>query len=335
MLLLLGLSPRAPPCHRRTPSPAMRSPPPSPVIALDLDGVLVDSQAERLRSAWRTARALWPDAFDGIADVVAQPWRGGARRAWAGGEWGPLQGVGAEGLPNWLDAKLRRVWPVVGGSSDAVLLMRLCADEAAAAIKTDNGARPLSVGEIATNWDDELREVLLSRYGLPREELLRRYDQVRTEWLENDLDGWVEAHSFHSDAVAALRALVAEEKGTVYALSSEHARYVTPLLRQVGVELEPSLIIQLDEDEQKGDALHQLRERHPQEQLVVVDDNAAALRNIAADRRLFGAQLWFAAWGYSTPQQQALVATMPRVRTLGSASSLHEVFGTASDNADR
>ena len=52
-----------------------------------------------------------------------------------------------------------------------------------------------------------------------------------------------------------------------------------------------------------------MRHPHPSRgrvaQLTVVDDNAVVLRSLAADRRFFSAQLWFAAWGYSTPQQQA------------------------------
>ena len=74
--------------------------------------------------------------------------------------------------------------------------------------------------------------------------------------------------------------------------------------------------------------------RHPHHscgrvaQLTVVDDNAVVLRSLAADRRFFSAQLWFAAWGYSTPQQQALIATMPRVKTLESGAELRDVLRT-------
>jgi len=298
----------------------------SAVFAVDLNGVIVDSQDECTRSAWIAACELWPDAmaFAGDDAVSANPWRAGARRAWADGEWETLKGVGADGIPNWLDAKLRLLRPIFEDGSDAVLLMRLCADEAAAAMKTTSGARPLSVGEIVTNWGDELRETLLARYGLPREALAEQYAQVRDEWLAADADGWLAAHSFHSEAVAALRECSARD-ASVYVLTTKPQRFAIVLLEHIGVALEPSHVFGLEHGP-KSEVLYLLLERHPTEQLCVVDDNAVNLRGMAADRRLFSAQLWFAAWGYSTPQQRALVATMPRVRTLDNGAALHRVL---------
>lgn len=93
----------------------------SALVAADLDGVVVDAQAEHMRVAWLTARELWPEAFELVSGVEFQPWRAGARRAWASGEWAPLQGVGADGLPNWLDAKVRLLRPVLKGEADVSL----------------------------------------------------------------------------------------------------------------------------------------------------------------------------------------------------------------------
>lgn len=139
---------------------------PLPAVAVDLNGVLVDSREESTRSAWLTACELWPDAFEAVSDL--HPRDAGARRAWAGGDWAPLVGDGDEGMPNWLSAKVQLLRPVIEQGSDAVLLMRLCADEAAAAVKSENkaaGRRPLSVGEIVTNWGDDLREVRGRRFA--------------------------------------------------------------------------------------------------------------------------------------------------------------------------
>ena len=88
------------------------------VVACDLNGVLVDSQSECMRSAWIAARELWPEAFESASELASKPWRAGARKAWAGGDWEPLQGVGEDGLPNWLDAKMKLLRPVLEGGSD-------------------------------------------------------------------------------------------------------------------------------------------------------------------------------------------------------------------------
>lgn len=62
-------------------------------------------------------------------------------------------------------------------------------------------------------------------------------------------------------------------------------------------------------------------------QLTVVGDNAETLRQMAADVRLLPTKFCFAAWGYSTPQQQAIVAMMPRVQTFKDGAALLEICG--------
>ena len=70
----------------------------------------------------------------------------------------------------------------------------------------------------------------------------------------------------------------------------------------------------------KAGTLAELRARHPEASLAFVDDRVATLRGICNAIGLFGVELFFAEWGYSTAQQQAIVASMPRVRKLGPES---------------
>ena len=70
----------------------------------------------------------------------------------------------------------------------------------------------------------------------------------------------------------------------------------------------------------KAATLAALRARHPDASLAFVDDRVATLRAVANDVGLFSCELYFAGWGYSTAQQQATIAAMPRVRDLGGQS---------------
>ena len=122
MLLLPLLTPALVPAMRHTGRVDARRAgvPRMSVIAVDLNGVIVDSQDECTRSAWIAACELWPDAMAVAGDdaLSANPWRAGARRAWADGEWDTLKGVGDDGIPNWLDAKLRLLRPIFDDGSD-------------------------------------------------------------------------------------------------------------------------------------------------------------------------------------------------------------------------
>ena len=91
-------------------------------------------------------------------------------------------------------------------------------------MEATSGARPLSVGEIVTNFGDEMREVLLARYGLPPDLLAERYAQVRDNWIAEDCEGWLEAHRFHTEVADALRACVARQDATVYVYTTKPKR---------------------------------------------------------------------------------------------------------------
>ena len=64
-----------------------------------------------------------------------------------------------------------------------------------------------------------------------------------------------------------------------------------------------------------------------------VEDKVETLRAVANDVSLFSTALYFAEWGYSTAEQQALASSMPRVKSLSTSESLSAVFQSASGEA--
>lgn len=58
------------------------------------------------------------------------------------------------------------------------------------------------------------------------------------------------------------------------------------------------------------------------------------LRLVANDPRLFGCRLFFAQWGHSDAEQQALAASMPRVRTLVEAQELEQLMAARATGGD-
>ena len=199
------------PAHRPAAAIRMRARPArmevemSQTIVLGLDGVLVDSEPAITRCAWLTAQRLWPEMMEAVTEVSAR--QAGVRKAWVGYDWSALTGIEeATGMPSWLAAKLRQLRPVVrDGGYEAVLLARLCAEEALAASKGDRGARPLSVGEIELGWEEGLREVLMARYRVAKEELGAASEAEEEAWRADDAAGWLAANRFYPGAAEALR----------------------------------------------------------------------------------------------------------------------------------
>lgn len=261
------------------------------------------------------------------------PREAGARRAWAGGQWSPLQGIAASGVPNWLAAKMRQLRPVLRADSDAILLMRLCADEALAAARGSR-QRPLTPGEIRANWEElGLRETLLIRYGLRAEDSVTRFDEARSAWRVDAPDQWLESNRFQSGAVDAVRSVRMQDSETeggkeeapvaIYVLIDADDTVARALLDKMG--LGDVCVLETARAASGGAAsptteLLELRQEHSDARVALVESDVDRLRAAANAPALFSCELYFAPWGSSTPEQQASAASMPRVRDLGRQS---------------
>ena len=219
----------------------------------------------------------------------------------------------------WLRAKLRLLRPVVETGFESLLLLRLCAEEALA---SGPAKRPLTIGEITTNWGPELRDTLLARYEIRQEEAIEAFGSTREAWLDEDEAGWLAANSFYDGALGALRATLAAEGGAkVYIVTTKQAKFASRLLSSQKIDVQDEYIFGLGSGT-KADMLFTLRQRHPEATLRFVEDKAETIRSVANDPRLFSLGLYFAEWGYSTPEQAALAASMPRVHILANAEDL-------------
>lgn len=145
---------------------------------LGLDGVICASAEEASIGVCKAAYALWPGVMEKARDMSLN--EAGVRQSWVDYDWQQLLEHRSSSLtpaPPWLLYKVQRLRPACQAEWELVLFARLCVEEALACranrAKGRAGARPLTVGEIESNWSDPcgLRELLLSRWGTPIEEL--------------------------------------------------------------------------------------------------------------------------------------------------------------------
>ena len=159
-------------------APPLLCAPSSTVWALDFDGVIVDSEPESTRAAWRAALELWPDIMEEAPSI--DPREAGVLRKWTGGSWDEMRKDAGDGMPGWLAAKVRQLRPVVETGYENTLLMRLCVEEALSAKRGAGvtGTRPLSAGEILASWDGDYRDYLLARYKVSAEHMVEHYGGI-------------------------------------------------------------------------------------------------------------------------------------------------------------
>lgn len=98
------------------------------------------------------------------------------------------------------------------------------------------------------------------------------------------------------------------------------------VLRAEGVEVDDGKVIGLSEQHAKPEALLQLQTQHKAAPLRLVEDAAESVRTVAADVRLLRWRIYYAHWGHTTPQQEAITAAFPRVRHLQRSAELEPLL---------
>lgn len=129
----------------------------SVVYALDFDGVVCDSVGESSQTALRAAARLWPQLN------ITEPYE-----------------------ESYLSA-LRNVRPVVETGYENVLLGRLVCECAKESLNSE------FIEPVLSDWP-AIRDSLIEKWDVSKERLIDIFGSVRDEWIESDIDSWVDAN---------------------------------------------------------------------------------------------------------------------------------------------
>ena len=95
--------------------------------------------------------------------------------------------------------------------------------------------RPLTLGEIAENWNSHLKETLTHRYGKRKDELVHEFGDMRDTWMQQDPEGWLRANSFF-ETRGVLEA-VKESSANVYIITTKQHRFADALIKHAGLNI--------------------------------------------------------------------------------------------------
>ena len=154
--------------------------------------------------------------------------------------------------------------------------------------------------EMHHHWS-ELIKRLLTQENLEPVLLAKTLDQVRDEWINEDLDGWLNLHRFYPGVIERLKSLLSSST-LLYVVTTKEGRFVRKLLADQGLELDKASIIGKEIKQPKYLTLQQLLEQHhlsPQE-LWFVEDLLPTLLLVNQQLNLTGVGLFLADWGYNT-----------------------------------
>ena len=154
--------------------------------------------------------------------------------------------------------------------------------------------------EMLNHWSEWIKK-LLAKENLEPVLLTKTLDQVRDEWINEDLDGWLNLHRFYPGVIEKLKSLLSSST-LLYVVTTKEGRFVQKLLADKGLELDKESIIGKEIKQPKYQTLQQLLDQHhlsPPE-LWFVEDLLSTLLLVDQQLNLTGVGLFLADWGYNT-----------------------------------
>uniref|UniRef100_A0A7S0VAF5 Uncharacterized protein n=1 Tax=Polytomella parva TaxID=51329 RepID=A0A7S0VAF5_9CHLO len=180
------------------------------------------------------------------------------------------------------------------------------------------------VEKILTNWSTILAEKMVL-WNLNRNELIKIFAEVRDDWIQKDLKGWIHANRLYPSPAAVLKKLVSQRLAHSYIVTTKQARYTDLILREMaGIELDPDHIIsQTVSGRPKSEVLEELGAKHPEtaqqpRSRIFVEDKLSTLEKTEKMTSLKDWELILVDWGYNTDaERKRTVASENRINVIG------------------
>ncbi|HAC62841.1 MAG TPA: haloacid dehalogenase [Cyanothece sp. UBA12306] len=170
--------------------------------------------------------------------------------------------------------------------------------------------------KIELNWPKICQEIV-TEDNLNQQEMMAKLDGVRDNWINNDLDGWLQLHRFYPGILQKLNTII-NSSTLLYIVTTKEGRFVQQLLQQKGVELPKENILGKEVKQPKYETLRQLLPKHNQvpSELWFVEDLLKTLEKIQQQPDLQEVKLFLADWGYNTQKNRNIAQNKPGINLL-------------------
>ena len=251
------------------------------LIAFDFDGVICDGLIEYFQTAWRAYCQLFNPQSDPQGDPqgnhqIAQP-------------------------PAGLADKFYPLRPVIETGWEMPVLVEALVKGASSA-------------QIVEQWP-QMALPYLAAAGLTKTQSAQALDGVRDQWIQNDLQSWLDLHRFYPGMIERVRELLAGDI-PVYIISTKEGRFIKALLAQSGLDFPTAKIFGKEVKRPKYETLRLLKEKHDVANIWFVEDRLPALQAVAQQPDLEDVGLFLADWGYNLESDREIARQDPRIHLL-------------------
>ena len=177
----------------------------------------------------------------------------------------------------------------------------------------------ISEEKILNQWS-EVAQNIVKTEQLDTKEIAKTLDNVRDEWINDDLDSWLALHRFFPGIIKHLAQII-NSSTQLYIVTTKEGRFVSKLLYQQGIELPRTSIIGKESQRPKYETLRLLRDNAAQDNPLIwfVEDRLKTLKLVQQQPDLSTVQLFLADWGYNTEKERNALAGNQNIKLLSLA----------------
>ncbi len=173
-----------------------------------------------------------------------------------------------------------------------------------------------------------IAQQLLVQYGLESAKVAAAVDGVRDQWIQADLQNWLDQHRFYPGVIERLKAMVSSDTHPVIVTTKE-GRFVRQLLSQQGVDLVNGQILGKEVKQPKYKTLRQLIQQQQDQgedsvRLWFIEDRLKTLQRVKQETDLESVQLFLGDWGYNTEADRDIAHLDSRIHLLSLAQLVQE-----------
>ncbi len=164
------------------------------------------------------------------------------------------------------------------------------------------------VDAIMADYADKTQSLLASS-KLDINYLKQLFGKTRDQWIEDALDDWISMNPLFDGVAEKLNNL--GKHSTWYIVTTKQERFVKKILDTHNIHIPDDRLFGLEHNMSKEDMLINIMEKHPQDQLILVEDRLPTLWDVANNPKLQEVKLLLASWGYNTLEEKQSLDSGP------------------------
>jgi phosphoglycolate phosphatase-like HAD superfamily hydrolase len=191
----------------------------------------------------------------------------------------------------------RRVRPFLETGYEAILIIRLL-------------QQGVSVKTLNKNYHAIL-QTLIEENQLKTTQLKQLFGTSRDQWITQSMQEWLTMNPFFAGVVEKLAILANNTDNPWYIITTKQKRFVQHILQHHNIPINEQSIYAMEAKMSKQDTLLQLRDKHPDQTIIFIEDRLPTLLNINKNKQLKSIILQLVDWGYTTDEDKQTTQRYP------------------------